>query len=116
MLMFNSLLRYFMLTYLSLTTGCSMVVFRAYEEDAADINVVAYTLSMIVLVYCLVMIVPITLWIFKNKSKLRQQNFRQKFGTLYTPCDTFKGNGPLIFIAIFCVRRFMIAITVGSLV
>ena len=105
-----------MMTYLSLTTGCSMVVFRAYEKDADELNVFTYSLSVIVLVYCLVLIVPLTLLIFKNKSKLRQQKFRQKFGTLYTPCDTYKGNGPLIFIAIFCARRFMIAITVGSLV
>ena len=51
--------------------------------------------------------------IIRNYGKLRDANFMQKYGTLYTPCDTWRGRWPLIFIVIFCIRRVLVALSVG---
>ena len=115
MLMFNSILRYFMMIYLGLTTGSCLVVNRALEKpDSAD--KLSLTLAIFILISFSIMIWPLTRVILTNRSRLDDQNFRQSYGTLYTPCDTHKGILPLLFITIFFVRRLLVAIVSTFLV
>ena len=114
-LMFNSILRYFMMTYLGLTTGSCLVIHDAIiDPETADGLSVSLAITILV-IFCL-MIWPIQRVIFKNKKKLLDPQFRQKYGTLYTPCETHKGILPLLFITIFCVRRLLVAMTCAFLI
>ena len=67
------------------------------------------------LIVFFLMAIPLTVVVIKNskKKKLLDPSFRQKFGTLYTPCETHKGVLPLLFITIFVVRRLLVAIITG---
>ena len=70
---------------------------------------------MVVLLVFPAMTVALSKLVLKNKQKLREKDFSQQYGVLYSQCDTFKGNGPLHFFAIFCVRRYIVALVVGFL-
>ena len=116
MLMFNSILRYFMMIYLSLTTGSCLVIDRALR-DPESVNGFALSLSIIVLISFSIMVWPLTYVIVKKDEKqLVDPNFKQSYGTLYTPCETHKGIWPLLFITVFLVRRLLIAIVSTLLV
>ena len=62
------------------------------------------------------MIWPITMVVIKNRKRLIDPDFRQRYGTLYTPCETHNGVMPLLFITIFCVRRLLVAMVSAFLV
>ena len=55
----------------------------------------------------------LTKLIFRNIKNLNDANFREKYGTLYTPCEITRGRWPLIFIMVFIVRRILISLSVG---
>ena len=114
MLMFNSLLRFYIIGYLSLASGCCMIINQSVR-DPEDQNILTTSLSAIMLVVLLALTYPLTRLLLNNNKKLRDKDFRQQYGALYTPCDTYKGKSPLLFFAIFCLRRFMVALIVGFL-
>ena len=64
----------------------------------------------------LVFALILTRLIFKNIKQLDDENFRQKYGTLYVACATNRGKWPLIFITIFFIRRVIVALCVGAFV
>ena len=115
MLMFNSILRYFMMIYLGLTTGSCLIITKALQ-DPDNFNQLTLTLAIIVLITFSIMIWPLTHIILKNRKRLVDPNFRQSYGTLYTPCETHAGVWPLLFITVFLVRRLLIAMVSSFLI
>ena len=114
MLMFNSLLRYFMMTFLSMSIGCCLQI-QVMSQNPTLINKVESVLSLIILVSFLILTTVLTWHVFKNVKNLNKPAFIQAYGTLYLPCDTRRGKWPLIYIAIFCGRRLLVAIIVSFL-
>ena len=77
MLMFNSILRYFMMIYLSITTGCCLVLNEAIvNPEYAD--ALHTTLSTIMLIVFILLTFPLTAIVLRNskKKKLLDPNFR----------------------------------------
>ena len=109
MLMFNSILRYFMMIYLGLTTGSCLVIHNAIVDPRSS-DTLSLALAIMILAVFALMIWPLTRVVIKNKARLLDPDFRQRFGTLYIPCETHRGVIPLLFIAIFCTRRLLVAI------
>ena len=111
-LMFNSILRYIMMTFLTTMVGCSRQVRRAVDH-VADVGSYQSILTLLVLLAYLILTILLTRIVLRNKHKLQDSAFKSKFGTLYTPCEIERGSGPLYFILIFCLRRWIIAISIG---
>jgi len=114
MLMFNSLLRYYMMTSLATGIGCCMQLARSQMDDP-KIERLESILALIVLLGQFTLIFVLTRVVMKNKARLKEVTFRQKFGTLYTPCAIDRGYAPLLFITIFLGRRLLVAISLGLL-
>ena len=108
MLMFNSLLRYFMMTFLSMATGCCLQIYITTQNPTYFRKIEAI-LSMIILCIFLVMTFFLTRHIMRNQKNLNSPAFKLSYGTLYIPVETRRGKWPLIYIAIFCFRRFLVA-------
>jgi hypothetical protein len=114
MLMFNSILRYFMMTFFSVAIGCCIQL-KIISRDPTNIDKVESILSMCILSIFLLMTGLLTRHVIKNQANLNKPQFKQAYGTLYTPCETRKGKWPLIYIAIFCLRRLCLAFVVSFL-
>ena len=115
MLLFNTILRYWMMVFLSFSIGCMMQIQRT-TKDPSTWNKVQSILSLIILVTFLVLLYFVQRHLFKNMKRLKEKSFKQSYGTLYTPCDVDKGRKAIIFVTVFCLRRFMVAILVAFLV
>ena len=115
MLLYNSLLRYWMMVFLSFSLGCMMQI-ELTTRDATLWNKVQSVISLIILIGFLLLTYIVTRHLFKIIKRLKDLSFRQSYGTLYVPCDVEKGRKAVIFVAIFCLRRFIVAIFVAFLV
>jgi len=104
MLMWNSLLRYYMMTFISTAVGCAMQLYRTTETPTL-MEKVQSILALLVLLGMVVLSLVLTRFLIKNRANLKDVAFMQRFGTIYTPCETGKGSWPLLFFAIFCLRR-----------
>ena len=115
MLMFNSILRYFMMTYLANTVGCARQLRRVSDHESEMISYESL-LSLFTMLIMIVLPLILMCFLWRNQEKLKDQNFVQKYGTTYALCAVDRGRWPLIFIAVFCFRRFMVSISVGLFV
>ena len=114
MLMFNSLLRYYIMTFLSTAIGCSMQL-RRWIQNRDHASSAETIVALLTLVGMLALTGVLTKLLIANKAKLKDTTFRQKYGTLYTPCDISKGAWPLVHTTLFCLRRFAVALSVALL-
>ena len=113
--MFNSILRYIMMTFISISVGCARQL-RRVIEGIVEVDSYESLLAIAVLIFQLVIIFLLTQLVVQNENKLATKNFKQKYGTLYTPCEVDRGRWPLIFITQFCLRRWIVAMSVGLMI
>ena len=113
-LMYNSVLRYWLMSFLSFVIACFLQLRLAWSTEGS-LNSLDSIMSLCVLIGFLLMATFFTCFLIKNKGRLKDLNFKQSYGTLYTACAINRGNLPLVFVVVFCVRRLAVASIIAFL-
>ena len=110
MLMYNSLIRYFIQAFLRMTLISMFNLKYTFtnEDFGSTSNTIASSLMLVLLVSFMIFSF---FFMRKNRNKLEEPTFIQRFGSLYEPILT--GNEPALLVPfIFCLRRLLIALII----
>lgn len=93
----------------------SVAVFNSLEYVSFNIPINALPSMITILYFALVIVFPFFILIFLtiNSNRLRNKEFKHRYGSLYLDINTSK-RGATLFFVLFTLRRLIFAIIVTS--
>jgi len=102
-LMFNSILRYLLQTYLTL--GVSSFISLSYSTAGTG-----YASGIALLIFLVISPICVICILWRQKHPLAHPFYKVRMGSLYLDVDTVDKPFALLFTPLFCVRRFVFAL------